>query len=69
MKMEDDEINISGKIYAHEDQYSKDGVMYTIKPSRQAWVLPVGDLEPKDLRALADDLEKRRNKNKLTENS
>ena len=51
---------VSGNIYASPNSTSSDGFLYLIKLSNQGWGLPTDGLEPKDLRALADELEKNR---------
>jgi len=53
-------INVSGNIYAQPDRFSTDGFTYVIRPNSQGWGLPTENIEPEDLRVLADELEKYR---------
>ena len=67
------ETQVSGAIFANKDRSVKDGETYTVKHKANTsngfgggWGLPVEDLEPNDLRVLADRIEAIRTKN-LTE--
>jgi hypothetical protein len=52
---------VSGKIWATTDSTQKEGESYLIRSSSgSGWGLPVRDLNPKDLRALADRIELQR---------
>lgn len=56
----DNERQVSGCIYARPDDFEKDGYEYTIRANQQGWGLPTKNLEPEDLRKLADELEELR---------
>lgn len=57
------ETNVSGNLYATKDSHTREGESYTIRSKNgQGWGLPVRDLEPSDLRALADRIELAREK-------
>lgn len=61
MSMESQEAQISGGIYAIPDDYEPEGEVYVIRSKTgQGWGLPVKNITPDDLRALADRIEKRR---------
>ena len=52
---------LSGNIWIETDKYSKDGFKFKIKLNQsQSWGLPVEDINPQDLRVLADKLEELR---------
>lgn len=51
---------VSGCIYAEPDISSTDKFRYVIRPDNQGWGLPTKDLQPEDLRVLANELEKNR---------
>lgn len=54
----DKEIQVSGAIFATKDSSTKEGESYTIRSKNGAgWGLPVKDIAPEDLRALADRIE------------
>ena len=59
------EIQVSGAIFAKKDSCAKEGETYVIRQKIRSgygggWGLPVSDLEPKDLRELADRIESAR---------
>ena len=52
---------VSGAIHAKKDKYYREGESYVIVSGNgQGWGLPVDNLEPEDLRALADRIEQKR---------
>jgi len=61
MDMDKSEIQISGNIFAKPDRFEPEGEHYVIRSKfGQGWGLPVRNITPDDLRALADHIEKRR---------
>lgn len=55
------EERVSGNIWAEADSHNPDGETYKIRNGMgQGWQLPTRDIEPADLRALADRIEARR---------
>lgn len=59
-------INVSGNIWGEPDSLRVEGELYVIRnpATGQGWGLPVCDITPNDLRALADRLESRVNTQK-----
>lgn len=53
----DQEFNVSGNIYGKVDTSARDGESFIIRPNNQGWGLPTCDIDPEDLRALADRIE------------
>jgi len=52
------EVQVSGAIFATQDIFKKEGESYTIRSKNgSGWGLPVNELEPEDLRALANRIE------------
>ena len=58
------EVNVSGSIWAKPDSNSSEGETYMIRSENGAgWGLLVRDLNPEDLRVLADRIETKRAQN------
>lgn len=58
------EITVSGAIKFQQDDSNKDGGTYTIRNrSGSGWGIPTYDINPEDLRAMADHLEAQRKAN------
>lgn len=54
------EERVSGNIYARPDKWDKEGETYIIRARNRGWRISAEDIEPDDLRALADRIESRR---------
>jgi hypothetical protein len=54
---------VSGNIWAEPESHGRDDETYVVRNVLgQGWQLPTKDLEPADLRALADRIEERRSR-------
>lgn len=60
--MRDRENKVSGNIYAEKDEHSRDGESFVIvcPVTGFGWGIPTKDIDPNDLRVLADRIEKTR---------
>lgn len=60
------EQQVSGAIFAKKNSQTKEGEEYIIRSKNGAgWGLPVRDINPEDLRALADRIQQKRCQNEL----